>query len=313
MIFRNTIRLLLSNFSNVWKALLYYVICIVLTAAVCWSVASPVIYNLNKAGVFADFYALLQSFFDGVKFESVATSLNSIIDTAWNVISSNFQFNYIFLIVWVFFVFPFTLDLAQLAMGEVLYGYMTSQVKYSFTGRYIKNIGKSCVYSLFRYLVLFVLNVLAMSLLVGVIKFVVLGGFVNILLALLVFALSLVLFAFKHALVSCWMPGIAVLNSNPFKALKQNFKCVFSKFFSIFSNYLTLVMLALAVNVMSFVFTFGVSIILTLPLTAFVFVIFQMVTYFTVNGMRFYVYPDMFITPQKYEEQDKIKKLKYLI
>ena len=313
MIFRNTVRLLLTNFSNVWKALLYYIICVVITLGVCWGIASPIIDKLAEAKVFENLIALLNSFFSEP--QGVVYSFNEIIDTAWNVIVSNiqFRFNYIFLIVWVVFVFPFMLDLAQLTLGEVLYGFMTSQVKYGYTGRFIKNIGKSCVYSLFRYLVLFVLNVLAMSLLVGVIKFVVLGGFVNILLALLVFALSLVLFAFKHALVSCWMPGIAVLNSNPFKALKQNFKCVFSKFFSIFSNYLTLVMLALAVNVMSFVFTFGVSIILTLPLTAFVFVIFQMVTYFTVNGMRFYVYPDMFITPQKYEEQDKIKKLKYLI
>ena len=29
--------------------------------------------------------------------------------------------------------------------------------------------------------------------------------------------------------------------------------------------------------------------------------------------MRFYVYPDMFISPKRFEEQDKIKKIKYLV
>ena len=38
-----------------------------------------------------------------------------------------------------------------------------------------------------------------------------------------------------------------------------------------------------------------------------------MVSYFSSCGMRFYVYPDMFISPKKFEEQDKVKKVKYII
>lgn len=313
MKFRNTIRLLLTNFSCVWKVLLYYVICVAVFVGVCWAMMAPIVEALKNANVFADLYEFFKGFFSGIEAGAVAKSLNDILSTAWDVIYSSFKFNYIFLIVWILFVFPYALDLAQLAMGEILYGYMTSQVKYGFTGRFIKNIGKSCVYSLVRYFVMLPFNALSIGIIIGIIKIAALGGFFNILLALLVFAVLVMVTTLKHTFVSCWMPGIAVRDYNVFKALKQNFKLVFKKFFSIFSNYLTIIICAIALNIMFAVFTFTTSLVITLPLTALVFVIFQMVSYFTVTGMRFYVYPDMFITPQRFEEQDKIKKLKYLI
>ncbi len=313
MIFRNTVRLLLTNFSNVWKVLLYYIICIVVTLGVCWGIASPIIDKLVEAKVFENFIALLNSFFSEP--EGIIYSFNDIIDTAWNVLTTNiqFRFNYVFLIVWVVFVFPFTLDLAQLALGEVLYGFMTSQVRYGFTGRYIKCIGKSCVFSLLRYAVLFVFHSIILAGFIGIIKLATLGNFLLILLDILILALLICFIAFKRTLFSCWMPAIAVLDCNPFKALKQNFKCVFRKFFSIFSNYIALILTAIVLNLIFCVFTLSVSLIVTLPLTALVFVIYEMVSYFSAQGMRFYVYPDLFIVPKKFEEEDTFKKMKYLI
>ncbi len=132
-------------------------------------------------------------------------------------------------------------------------------------------------------------------------------------LSLIVFAFTLCFIAFKHTLFACWMPATAVLDYSVVKALKQNFKCVFKKFPSIFSNYLSLVLVAFVVNASFAIVTFSVSLVFTMPLTAFVFVICQMVSYFSSQGMRFYVYQDVFISPKRVEEQDKITKLKYLI
>lgn len=314
MIFRNTIRLLLSNFSNVWKVLVYYIICIALTIAVCFTVANPIISKLSEAGVFESLGNLINSLLNSAPTTNVC-SLNQIIDTSWQVLATNiqFRFNYVFLIVWLVFVFPFTLDLAQLALGEVFYGFMTSQVKYGFTGRYIKNISKSLLYTLVRYFVMLVFNVGTILLFVGIIKLIALRTIGNIFLSVFVFAFTLCFIALKHTLFSCWMPAIAVLDGGVIKSLKQNFKCVFNKFPSIYSNFLSLVLTAFVINAIFGVFTFTVSIVVTLPLTAVVFVICQMVSYFSSQGMRFYVYQDVFISPKRVEEQDKITKLKYLI
>lgn len=166
MIFKNSLRLLLTNFSNVWKVLLYYTICVLVTFGVCWVVASPIIEKLTQANVFKDLLAVFNGFFYTP--QQAVPSIGAVLDNAWAVITQNiqFRFNYIFLIVWVIFVLPFTIDLAQLAMGEVLYGFMTSQVKYSFSGRFIKNIGKSCVFALVKYVIEFILNLIIIGLFV---------------------------------------------------------------------------------------------------------------------------------------------------
>jgi len=313
MIFRNTFRLLLTNFSNVWKVLVYYIICIALTVGVCWSIASPIIAELNKANVFSDLGNLLNSFFSEPTIAPI--TLREILTNAKDVFVSNAQFtpNYIIFIIWIFFVFPFTLDLAGLALGEVFYGYMTSQVKYTFTGRFIKNIGKGCLYSFFKYFAQILLNIALFAIFYLMIKLYSLGSFLYVLLDIALLALLLCVVAFKYTIFSCFMPSMAVLDCNVFKALEKNFKIVYKNFFRIFSNCITLVLTALVVNLIFCVFTFSVSLIVTLPLTAVVFVIFQMVSYFSSCGMRFYVYPDMFISPKKFEEQDKVKKVKYII
>ena len=317
MIFRNSFRLLLSNFSNVWKVLVYYIICICLTLGVCYFVAEPVISKLSQAHVFENILETLNNLFhqtDGV-IASTINSLNEIISTTWQVLTTNtqFMFNYVFFIIWIAFVLPFTLDLAQLALGEVFYGFMTSQVRYGFTGRFIKNIGKSCVYSLSKYAVQFVFNVGILSLFVIVVKFFTLGNILYVLLGVLVLAGLIVVVSFKHTIFSCWMPGIAVLNSLCFKALSRNFKIVFRRFFKIFSNYIILFLMALAFILLLCAYTFGIGLVFSLPFTASLFVAVQMVTYFNCQGMRYYVYPDTFVSPKKFEEQDKIKRIKNLI
>lgn len=317
MIFRNAFRLLLTNFSSVWRVLVYYLLCIALTLGVCYYVAEPIIFKLSEANVFTDLLNMLNNLFyqtEGV-IASTINSLKTILSNSWQVITTNtqFMFNYVFLIIWLVFVFPFTLDLAQLALGEVFYGFMTSQVKYGFTGRYIKNIGKSAIYSLSKYVVQFVFNVFNIFLFGLMIKLFTLGNFLFVLLDVLLFAGLLISLALKYTLFSCWMPGIAVLNSLCFKALHKNFKIVFKKFFNIFSNCLALVLSAVVFNFLFCAYTFGVGLLFSLPLTAVLFVCFQMVSYFNCQGMRYYVYPDVFVSPKKFEEQDKIKKIKNLI
>ena len=63
MLFRNSVRLLLTNFSNVWKILLYYLICTVLTVLICLPILHPVVSKLSEANVFENFWALANNIF----------------------------------------------------------------------------------------------------------------------------------------------------------------------------------------------------------------------------------------------------------
>ena len=313
MIFRNTFRLLFSNFSNVWKLLLYYIICIALTALVCGWFVVPVVRELSDANVFKDLMEVIGNFFSNTP-SSSAYTLQEISDRVMDIFAVHVEFKAysLFTMIWLVLVFPITLDLASLAVGEVLYGYMTSQVKYSFTGRYVKNLGRSLSYAIIRYALSIFINVLIVTSFYGLLQFVVWGG-LYIMLSIGMLAVMIFLCALKHTIFSCWMPAMAVLDLDVFGALKMNVKNVFRKFFAIFSNMLLLELLAIVVNLIFGVFTASVSLIVTIPLTIFVFEIARMVSFFFAHGMRFYVYPDMFISPKKFEEQDSIVRIKNLV
>lgn len=313
MIFRNTFRLLFSNFSNVWKLLLYYIICTALTAFVCGWFVVPVVRELADANVFKDLVDVIGNFFSNTP-SSSAYTLQEISERVVDIFAVHVEFKAytLFTIIWLVLVFPITLDLSSLALGEVLYGYMTSQVKYSFSGRFVKNLGKSLSYAIMRYALSIIINVLIVASFYGLLHFVVLGG-LYILLSIVMLAVMIVLCALKHTIFSCWMPAMAVLDMDVFAALKMNTKTVVRKFFAIFSNMLLLEFMAIVVNLIFGVFTASVSLIVTLPLTIFVFEIARMVSFFFAHGMRFYVYPDMFISPKKFEEQDSIVRIKNLV
>lgn len=313
MIFKNTFRLIVSNFSSVWKLLLYYVICIALTVLVCGWFLVPLIRELSVAGVFASIVDFFSQIFSRPVAES-AEVLSEIWSNIMEILQANvsLKFNSIFIMAWMLFVLPLTIKMGELACGEVLYGYMTSAVKYGFTGRYIKNFGKSFVFSLVSFFVGLIFNILMLTCFYFAVHFFIIGGF-NIALAVLCLALLCVLCALKIATFSAWMPSIAVLDLDAFRALKMNFKTIKRNFLSIFSNMLLFIIFAIVFNLVFAVFTATISLFITLPLTAFAFIVARMVAFFFSHGMKFYVYPDMVISPKTFEEQDCISQMKHLI
>ena len=314
MLFRNSVSLLLTNFSNVWKILLYYLICTVLTVLICLPILHPVVSKLSEANVFENFWALANNIFYNPT--NMAYTIDDVINTFISVVSSNssqFLVNYILFGVVIVFVCPFMFGLASLAVGDVLYGFMTSQVRYSFTGSYIRNLGKSCLYCLTKILFILPLNLIIVAVAYGVIKIATLGSIGYVFLAILVFAFLLMLIALKVSLFNCWMPTMAVLNIGPFKALKTSFKTAFRKFGSIYSTAILFTMTSVVFSLCFGIFTFLLALVIIIPLIVLTFIVFQMVSYFTSQGMRFYVYPDMFISPKKFEERDTIKKIKFIV
>lgn len=315
MIFKNTVKLIISNFSNVWKLLLYYLLWFVVTFLVCYFLLSPIIVKLTEAGVFAEIRNLINSTTIGTTLDVIATKLNGIVDEITQILKANVQFipNYVFLGIMIFFIFPFLLGLSELAVGDCLYGYMTSHVNYGFMGRFIKNIGPSMLYSLMQTILGLVFNGCIFAFIYLITYLARSGNNWFLFLDAIIFALVIAFSALRHTLFSCWMPTIAVMDENVFKAFGHNFTVLRHNFGHIYSNMLITCLIAWIINFLFALLTVDISLIITVPLTAFAFIVVQMVSFFTVRGMRFYVYPDFFITPKTFAEQDTIRRLKYII
>lgn len=313
MIFRNTFRLIITNFSLVWKLLCYYFICFVITLLFCGAVAYPILAELNSANVFSDLISLINNFFvstpaqTATTFESVGQTINGIIS------SSNYTFNYVFIGIFVFFIFPVMFDMAVVPAGEVVYGYMATQTKYSFSGRYFKSFLKSLKFSLTRYFVTLPFNIILLFLVYAMVKVATMGNILYILLVVLLLGVLILTLALRSALFSCFAPSYDIVNKDVFSALKENFKCVKNKFGSIFSTSILLVLICFALNLIFAVFTLTVGLLVTIPFTVFMFVVFQMVSFFSAEGERYYIYTDTLIKPKTFEETQDVERLKFLI
>ena len=316
MTFLNTIKIVMANFAAVWKLLLYYVICLaVLLTSLCFA-AAPVFDVLRDAGIFADMLDMLKGIFgDSSVTASIAVPGNAFAN-AFDVLGDNMATlaPYIVIVMLMLFVvIPFVLGLAEIAVGETLYGYMSSQTKYSFSRSFISKVGKASLLQLAKLLVLIPINIIVILEVYGVLQLIASDSVGLVFAAFLILLITIVTLAVKEAIFSCWMPAMLVLDIGPFKALKKNMRIVLRKFFRIFSTNFVLILAMFAVNVFFGVFTLGIALVITVPLTTFVFIVSGMVTYFNEQGMKFYVTHGAIYEPKRMEEQDGIVRLKKIV
>lgn len=314
MMFKNSVRLLLTNFSTVWKLLLYYCICFIITVAVCVPVLGPIISKFTAAGVFVEINNVFTYLFrDSAQ---VILSFNNAIDGIASVLTINagaFVWNYVgFAFIALLFA-PFIFGLADLAVCETIYGSMSSNTRYGFTASLIKHFGRSVTLQLVKLITIVPINLVIMAAFVGIIKLLVAGGILNIFGSFMVLLLILIAIAVKQAIFSAWIPAMVVRGYGPFKALKKGVQLSNRNFLRIFSTSLAFVFANMVFNIFFGLFSFGTCLFITIPLSVLITFIFYMVSYFTTCGMRYYVYPDLVVSPITLEQSDRLDKTKYLL
>lgn len=313
MIFRNTFRLIITNFSVVWKLLCYYAICIFVTILFCGVVAYPILSELNSANVFSNLLEIVNNLFSSSPV-TTARTFEEVNRTILEIMSSSsYTFNYVFMGLFVFFILPVALDLAILPASEAIYGYMASQTNYSFTGRYFKSFKKSLKFALTKYLVMLPFNIIIVSLVYLMVRLATMGNVLYFLLDVFILAVMLLFISLKTTLFSCFAPAYTTLEVGVFSALKESFRFVSRKFGSIFSTSILLVLIAFALNLLFCVFTLTIGLIVTIPFTIFMFIVFHMVGFFSAQGGRYYIYTDTLARPETFEESQDIEKLKFLL
>ena len=314
MTFRNSVRLLLTNFSLVWKILLYFGICFCVFVAIFIPILGPIVSKLTTAGVFEELNEIFNMIFTSPS--DVITAVENVYIHFFAVLRDNasvLMVNYVFLGIVVFILIPFFFGLFELALNDCLYGFMTSQSQYGFTATFIKTFVKSMALQAVKLLIMVPINVLIIGILYGIIKLFALGGLVNIICAFIVFVMSLIVISMKITLFSCWTPSMVVNNTNPFIALGNGIKVACKNYWKNLSNVLVAVLIAFVINFFFGLFSLGAGLFLTVPITVVSFAIIGMIIYFNGRGMRYYVYVDTFVTTKKLEEQDKTQKLKNLL
>lgn len=316
MIYKNTLKILLSNFDIVWKTILYYLLVGLITVGLGYLCINPIYILLKNSGFVDSVISIYSDFITHLNLTELFLNINELIIRLASILKHNLSrvwINFAGLGFVVLFVKSYLSNLTTLASANSLHYYMGSMNKHgfylSFSETLAKNLKAQLVFFLINlpvkiiYFVLFVLCLqmfkisFAMSLLAIVI---ILVGFV-------------LLFAFKYTLFASFIPTIIVLDFGIFKALKTSVKNTFRIFPKIFSGAILVVITIAISNFVIGICTFMVGLILTIPMSYLLYATFGMVTVYESQGMRYYVDVYNVITPKKKENSDKLKSMKYIV
>lgn len=308
MMFKNSCKLLFANFSQVWKLLVYHI----LSIAFCFGLLCVFYHDYIDIGTLAYEEAGLKNVWStGTMYgTSFANALTSVINFCISFLKIMFTTNVgkgIYFIAIVFIVLPILINIGKVVTCELLYGFMSACQKQSFVGTFLKTLKTSLVYSLLKTFYSLPFNALVVAGMWGLTR--VEGGFFVYLLPYIFVILSAILMAFKELFNAGWAPAKVVYNHNIFKSYRIGMRAVFRRGARVFSTAFIIYLLAIVLSMVLGLY----ALIIILPIISPLVHIFEMVAFFSSQGMRFYVDNDTILSPKRLEEVDKIEDAKYII
>ena len=117
------------------------------------------------------------------------------------------------------------------------------------------------------------------------------------------------LIAFKETFNVGWAPAKVVYNHNIVSSYYIGMRAGLRRGARVFSTAFIIYLLAIVLSIVLGLY----AIIIILPILSPTVYIFEMVVFFSSQGMRFYVDNDTILSPKRLEENDKIEDAKYIL
>lgn len=308
MTFKNYLKISFANFDKTWKLIFYRIIV--------WAIVIGLIapfYNVLKDIVVENWNApLMQDFVLAGLFygNNIAVTFISVIDVLISALTTLFT-QYlavgIYISVILFLVRPFFMNIGRYVVNEMMYGYMSSHAKHGFASTWVRTMKKSALYAFFRTLFCLPFNVLTAG--IFYLLLTVNGSEFALAMPFVFLIIATIILSVKQFLTMGWAPAMVVSGENVYNAFGIGIKAVArgsarSLLFCI-ATYFAVILLALGLGV--------VSLIILVPIFNVVSSMFEIMNFFSCQGMRYYVDKDTVLSSKKLEEQDTITKAKFLL
>ena len=308
MMFKNSCKLLFANFSQVWKLLVYHI----LSIAFCFGLLCVFYHDFIDIGVLAYEQAGMKEVWStgtmyGTSFTNALTRVANFVIYFFEIMFASNIGKGIYFVFVIFILLPILINIGKVVTCELLYGFMSACQKQSFTGTFLKTLKTSLVYSSLKAFYALPFNAIVLAGMWGLTR--IGGGFFAYILPYVFVILSALLMAVKELFNAGWAPAKVVYNQNIFKSYRIGMRAVFRRGARIFSTAFVIYLLALVLSMVLGLY----AIIIILPIISPLVHIFEMVAFFSSQGMRFYVDGDTILSPKRLEEVDKIEDAKYII
>ena len=310
--FKNTIKLLASNFSIFWKVLLYKLIVIgIITGLFCATLSW-----ITKLPEFATLTSSTLSFFSVANLAggptAIITALGTMLESLYIfliALATTYPVILVYVLALIFVILPYLWHLSDLATNEGVFGYMSSQTKYEFTSSFVRRLNRASAFSWAFTIVILPFNIIFLTGIVGICTLATLHPVWLIAAIAILFAWIILYYAFRTTLLGCWSSAITATNCKTWKGLGKGLHAVSRNFLRILSNSIVILFILALV----FLLTSPFGSVILIPLYCFVMAVFGMVAFFEHQGMRYYVDFNTIISPKKLELTDKVKKIKFII
>lgn len=316
MLYKNSIKIVFSNFEIVWKSLLYHLLIGAISVFFMYLCINPIYELLESVGFIGNIVDIYTDFVTSLNLTELFADINVLNLQFVDILTNNISSIWINILGLVFTIFVFHVimsNLSIMASCNSLHYYMGSMNKqgfyFSFKDIFAKNLKVQLCYfivslpikaTIFGFFTL-CLNLFSYSFWISVLAiFLIVMGFV-------------LLTALKYTLFAAWIPTMVVMNYGVFKSLKVGVKTTFRKSGRVYANAIGIVLTIVLLNFVVGLFTFSVGLLITIPVSYLLYSAFGMVTVYEGQGMRYYVDVYNVITPQKKETSDKFADMKYIV
>lgn len=316
MLYKNTIKMIFSNFNIVWKLLTYLLIVFLITAIPTIFLINPIINTISGAEGFKSLVTLIKEFSTDFNLNLLFSNFFDQIALGYNVIIDNIKSLWIYLVLLLFIcviAVNFLRGLYNVTICNILNYGMSSNTKFNFMSSFVQTFKENCKYQLLYLVTYFPLKIAVYLITFFTFKLYGIGGFVSVIAPFITVLTYTILYGIINTLFSCWVPLMIVRGYDPVKSLKGCFKVVRRRLLKTFSNSFAVVLTILFLNMFVGVFTFGAGLIITIPTSFLLICSFNMLTYYFCNGLKFYIDSTSVVAPIKVGYTEKFKKHKYII
>lgn len=314
MSFKNTMKLFASNFSLVWKQVLYFFVCFLIFFILSLKIAQPIIDILKINGVGSEVGDLVDSIY--ALQNSAYYSFFDIIKHIFNLIVINFKEIYLSMILLFFtaFLLPYILfQMSVYNLSSIMFKRLSMNMNVSFVQNFLGNLKESTLYALTNLLLslpFWTAKILFLEL-----YFIVSTKhiFIAYLGLVCLSAVFILLDAIKTVLFTCYTGYCIENNKLSIKSFSKSIPLVWGKgFWSLLSSSIIIGLISIVSNGFVALFTFFAGLIVSIPAIFVLKAIFNIVVYFNKTGQRYYLSNNFIFNPTKYIVKQDENPVHYL-
>ena len=311
MRFKHIINVLIDNFRVTYKLLVYLLIVILISVVLSAAIIVPFFGRLDNVEYFQNIIATINEAIDGLLngtgdplsgyIQQISDNFNELLQYLANnpadlVLSS-------LALIFVTLIRRFFIGIGNYTAGALINDKMAMQANSSFTGTLIKNLRRSCLYSVIYMPLSFIYDVACVMVLYAILFMAIKPP---IMLAIFLFAVFMILLmGVKMMFTADWLPAVICGKKSVVGGFKYSFLREGGNSFSVYSFFASSTVGILAFNVLAAIGTFGAALIITVPLSYLYLLCYEFVNYCDANKIKYFTDKRTIVKPELEQEPSR--------